>query len=282
MFQEINDGVYRYDTHIKGPNVLIFAGVHGNEISGINACKNIMDDAKSGKFVLKKGKLVIVFANLDAIKLNVRFKDINMNRVFDGIDLNQNLSELTRLRDLKKLFLNVDYFLDLHSTSSDTEPFILCDESDNFFAQKLNAKFILNGVEKFKMFNGISNFFAKKNGSVAITYEAGQHLDNDSFMNALNCIYSLLSEIKMFDFTLINCAPNILELDELILKETNKDFWLKSFKNFTFLKKGTSILNLDSNILSIKHDSFLIMPTPVETVKVGEELCFLAKTKILS
>jgi len=173
MFQEVKEGVFIYDTIVSGPKVLVFAGVHGNEVSGIDACKRIIEDAKSGKFVLKNGKLVIVFANLDAIKLNTRYKDINMNRCFDEIDSSQNLSEYNRLKTLKELFLDVDYFLDLHSTSSKTEPFILCDESDNFFAQSLNAKFILNGVDKFKMFNGISNFYAKKNGSIAINYEAG-------------------------------------------------------------------------------------------------------------
>src|SRR3989344_9145478 len=108
----------------KGENIVIMAGVHGNESFGVTALKEIIPSLS-----IEKGKITIIFANLEAIKQNKRFIEYNLNRCFFKEQANKikNTLEGRTAREIIPYLNQADYLLDIHSSNSkDSVPFMIC------------------------------------------------------------------------------------------------------------------------------------------------------------
>lgn len=114
------------------PVVGIVGCLHGNEKIGheaINLLKRIIP---------KKGTLIFILANQEAMKQNKRFIDSDLNRCFPG-KKNGNHEEKLAQPMLKSLS-GCDYVIDIHSTTADTENFVImtkCDEQTKSLATYL-------------------------------------------------------------------------------------------------------------------------------------------------
>lgn len=123
------EGVWQFDSGITGPNVVITALVHGNELCGAWALVKLLEN----KIRPNKGKLILILCNLDAFNsFNIknhdqsRFVDEDMNRVWSDTKLAQPLTqELRRARALQTYIAQADYLLDLHSMHEEGAPLLL-------------------------------------------------------------------------------------------------------------------------------------------------------------
>src|SRR3989339_723844 len=61
----------------KGGTSIILVGVHGNERCGLEAMDTLLPNLK-----IQKGRMLVAYGNPKAIKQNVRFTDVNLNRMF--------------------------------------------------------------------------------------------------------------------------------------------------------------------------------------------------------
>jgi predicted deacylase len=120
------------DSGKPGPDAMINAVIHGNEICGAIALDFLF---KTG-FKPTVGKLTLAFVNTAAYAKwdasdpgATRFVDEDMNRVWtpEQLDGRADASEeLRRARELRPFFDRVQYLLDIHSMSSHHGALLLC------------------------------------------------------------------------------------------------------------------------------------------------------------
>jgi len=122
------DYVHRFESGKPGPHVLINALTHGNEICGMVAATHLLDN----DIRPRRGTLTVSFANVEAYNafdpdrpFDNRQLVHNLNRIWspDMLDGTEQSPELRRARELRPVVAAADHILDIHSTSSDVEPF---------------------------------------------------------------------------------------------------------------------------------------------------------------
>lgn len=180
----------------QGPVVVVTAGLHGNEPAGVFAILDLLDQLKQAQAPFR-GKLIGLAGNLQALGRSVRYLDADLNRLWrrDLVDAafaqeasapNSHCAEYGELRELYQQIKQIMkdeqgpfYFIDLHTTSSASPPFIPFDDtlSNREFVETFPVPGIL-GIEEF--LPGTMLSYLTRYQVVAIGYEGGQHEDRQS------------------------------------------------------------------------------------------------------
>lgn len=122
------DYVHRFESGRPGPHVLVNALTHGNEFCGMVAATHLLDRGVRPRI----GTLTVSFANVAAYEsfdparpFESRQLVHNLNRIWSPawLDGSDDSPELRRARELRPAVAAADHILDLHSTSSDVQPF---------------------------------------------------------------------------------------------------------------------------------------------------------------
>ena len=187
-----------------GPLLVFFGGMHGNEPAGLFALHEVYHEllALDCEF---HGKFVAIAGNLWALSQQKRYAKYDLNRLWtpEGIERlkNQAFSEDEMSEDIRQqqeIFQCLNelletsekpyYFFDLHTTSSQTEPFILINDTlvNRKFASLYSAPIIL-GIEEF--LEGPLLSYVNELGYIALGFEAGQNDHPASFENHKAFIY---------------------------------------------------------------------------------------------
>src|SRR5690554_1648439 len=177
----------KYGQRRNGPALIVTAGVHGNEPSGIIAFKKVQQSLTQMNLPLR-GELTGLAGNIAALSQNVRLIDKDLNRVCfveneeklkTGMELGYQES-----REFFALIKEVEaaqypgitevYFLDLHTTSSSSQPYISVnrDSGSYSFANKFPL-YIVKGIEDY--IPGHVDYYLNHKGHKGCTIEAGQH-----------------------------------------------------------------------------------------------------------
>ena len=129
------DFVHVLDSGRPGPNVLVQALTHGNEICGALALQWLFDQA----FAPQAGRLTLVFANVAAFARfdpanphRSRYVDEDLNRVWaDEVLFGPRDSvELRRARELQPFIDEAEVLLDIHSMHEPCRPIMVCGTVD--------------------------------------------------------------------------------------------------------------------------------------------------------
>lgn len=129
------DHVQVFDGPQPGPNVLVQALTHGNEICGAHALVWLLEQG----FRPQRGRLTLVFANVEAFSRfdpdaphRSRFVDEDLNRVWSDDALLGPLDsvERRRARALRPFVDAADLVLDIHSMHEDCRPLMVCGTVD--------------------------------------------------------------------------------------------------------------------------------------------------------
>jgi succinylglutamate desuccinylase len=175
----------------RGPLVVVTAGLHGNEPSGIQAARRVLDRLAGDASALR-GELLVAAGNLPALERGVRFVDRDLNRLWSG----ERVAALRRgeiaeptVEDEEMLALldviepSIDAALsegrrvvhvDLHTSSAGGCPFVTCADTlrNRGVALGVPAPLIL-GLEE--QIDGSLIEYVGDKGAVSIASEAGQH-----------------------------------------------------------------------------------------------------------
>ena len=193
---------------IESPTIVILAGIHGNEKAGVLATERVVQKIREDN-ILFEGNLYALLGNVNALEKGIRYETSDLNRIWhkgnidsinDGtIFLDAEVKEQIQIYDKLKEILNENkgpfYFLDLHTTSSTTVPFITI--SDSLNNRKFSSNFsipIVLGIEEY--LDGPLLTYINEFGHVALGFEGGEHHDELSIDKCeafiwLSLVYSM-------------------------------------------------------------------------------------------
>jgi succinylglutamate desuccinylase len=279
-----------YGDFLSEKLLIIVAGIHGNEQSGILAIQQVFDHLKKMNFPVK-GCILALKGNVKAIEENKRFIDKDLNRLWseeqidfvretplEALKTNEDkeqkellyiLEQFTEHREAHTPFL----FLDLHTTSAEGGLFTIVNGNDLSvaMAQKLEVPLILHLDKVIK--NTTLGIFSKKQFS-AIAFEAGQHTHPESVKRIEAAIYILLHEMDIINFSteficenrkiLSQAALSLPKLTEFAYKHTinPEDHFemLPGFNNFDKIVKGQPLAKDKNGPIYASIDGYILMP----------------------
>ncbi|MCK0108242.1 succinylglutamate desuccinylase/aspartoacylase family protein [Flavobacteriaceae bacterium S0825] len=282
----------------NGPTIVFFGGIHGNETAGVFALKEVFEKIKETQV---QGTIYGISGNLKALKTNQRFIDKDLNRVW----LKENLSQLenkTNLnneegeqqelyRILKHILKEEEgpfYFIDLHTTSSKTLPFITI--NDALINRKFSSLFpvpVVLGIEEY--LDGPLLSYINQLGYVSLGFESGQHDDLSAITNNVAFIFLSLiyagaleqGEVQNFhDYydILVNASDKDKEVYEVVYLHRllkTKNFKMKpNFKSFQNVKKGEQLATEENKTIESPYSAKIFMPL---YQKKGSEGFFIIK-----
>ncbi|WP_299363652.1 succinylglutamate desuccinylase/aspartoacylase family protein [Winogradskyella sp.] len=283
--------------HIRGKEpgatIVFFAGIHGNEFAGVNALNSILSTLNEDHI---SGEIIGVYGNIKALKKNKRFIDLDLNRVWTSKYLDQlkndenPKNELSEQKDLFKflegLLASTDqpiYFIDLHTTSSKTLPFITI--NDAMINRKFSACFgipVVLGIEEY--LEGPLLSYLNTLGYVSLGFESGQHVDPQAINNCEAFIYLALyysgnlkhpdpKSFQLYKNRLKKASKQINSVFEVIHKhhiEPNEDFKMKAgFVSFQSVEKDTLLATSNGNPVYSNFSAKLFMPLYQKSGKDG-------------
>lgn len=282
--------VDRVIDHIQGkkggPTVVFFGGVHGNETAGVFALKDVFEEIRSKKIPVN-GEVYAISGNLGALESKQRFQHEDLNRIWfqeriERIVHSREIkhSEEEELSQLFRMLHNIlytgtppFYFMDLHTTSSDTSPFMVLNDSllNRKYASNYPLPIIL-GIEEY--LKGALLSYINELGYVSLGFESGQHDDDKAVESCIEFIrYSLtltqsvnVSEEKRRQLKDViadsgNAPHRFYEIYHQHDIGSKNDFkMLPGFINFQVIPKGVSLAVVDGVQLKTTKKRQIFMP----------------------
>lgn len=187
-----------------GPTVVITGGIHGNEPAGMHAAREVLAELRPRRGLLR-GKVVAFSGNRRALERGVRFVTRDLNRGWHAPELERLAAapehalsiEDREQRELHRAILALEreaarlVFLDLHTTSGPTEPFVCFSDTaqNRTLACALSVNVVL-GLEKSVDASLLS--WASARGHVGVSFEAGQHDDPGAVRRHVGAVWLFL------------------------------------------------------------------------------------------
>ncbi|TFG65402.1 MAG: hypothetical protein E4H28_04295 [Gemmatimonadales bacterium] len=290
----------RFGSDIPGPLVLVVAGLHGNEPSGVAAVKRVAGklNERQPQF---RGEFIAVAGNLGALSKGIRFIERDLNRGWNVRNVARSLDEPVSPEDREQADLldfiipwlrraaGATYVFDLHSTSSDSAPFLtLADTLDNReFGQRLGMPLVL-GIEE--QIDGALLEYLGGFGPICLGVEAGQHdeplsvdLHEAAVWMALTEAGCLTRDTHLFD--MVECRrriavaraglPHVFEVVYRRGIEPGDGFRMEpGHRNFERVQAGQIIARTNEGPVEIPQTAWLFLPSYQE---LGDDGYFLVR-----
>lgn len=286
----------RFQGHERGPLFIVFGGIHGNEIAGIQAIQIILRmlevEPLTNPDFKYKGRFVGMAGNLAALKENKRYINQDMNRMWDDENVTRILStDLDRLENeereiallMRTIKKEIDdykpdkvYFLDIHTTTAYGGIFTLPSESEEslYIAKQMHAPVILGFL---KNISGTTlHYFNTENMGIdttIVTFEGGQHYEVLSIYRSVSAIANYMRSIHSVrkrdveshhDDLLKQYAEGLPQIAELIYKhpiEVSDSFKMEEgFHNFEHIEKGELLARDKNGEIHSPYDGMILMP----------------------
>ena len=277
-------GVARITADMTGPRVVMFGGIHGDEVSGVHAIEKLLFDFFGGKRILMRGTLTLVRANEHALAVERRYVKHNLNRLFRdgyGSEIDGASYEFMRAQELKTIFQSCDYFLDFHSAPIAQEPFLVAEQRAVDFFAKLGIPKIMTGWSKFSSgpIGGDAENYANTHGAMSATLESGSHFEKCSIDVAYKTAITFLSLLGVIEGTEEQSASQVEVFDvyAVMTKEGDDFRYAGEVKNFQLIRKGEAFAIQNGRPMTVLEDSCLLIPMRPEDTRIGEEVCYLGR-----
>ncbi len=290
------DHVWSWDTGTPGPNVMVQALTHGNEICGAIALDWLLDlmQPADGAAPLRPvtGRLTLAFANTDAFARwdpsdpdRSRYVDEDYNRVWADEALlgSRDSVELRRARRLRPFVDDAHYLLDLHSMHDPCRPIMVCGatgrggEKSAEYARRLGVPadlLIDTGHPAGLRMIERGAFGDPRDPRTAILIECGQHWERRAALVAKDTLLRFLRVTGSFDSGSIDPLLATVGLEpaprQQVIRVTEavvaKSLDFRFARRFTGLEvvpcKGDVIaIDRDTIVRAPYDDTVLVMPS---------------------
>ena len=280
----------------RGPLLICFGGMHGNEPAGVEALDLMFKMLEVEPITNPNfgfcGRILGIKGNVKAFRKGQRFveKDLNRQWTKENVEkvkktplhkLDAEDQELKEVLELVEEEIEVyqperTVILDLHTTTAFGGIFsIATDDPESIrIGVELHAPVITG------LLNGISgttlHFFNQENfgeNMVAVTFESGQHDERLSVNRAIAAITNLMRTVgcvraedveNRHDALLIEYSKGLPKVAELIMAHTIKpgdNFeMIPNYKNFQSVRKGDLLAKDRHGNIYAQEDGHILMP----------------------
>ena len=267
----------------KTPTVVFFGGIHGNEVAGVIALQKVMEQLKSENISLN-GNFYAIAGNLKALEQGKRYLDVDLNRIWTNKELeNKELLSTKEFEEREEVYQVIKgiiasnkgpfYFIDLHTTSSETKPFITISDSLNNrkFSKAFSIPTVL-GIEEF--LDGPLLTYINEFGHIALGFEAGSHYKEASIDHCIAFIWLALEasgcidkrEIKKFSFykhylSMFNDKQEFYAINYRYHIKEKEDFAMNvGFSNFENISENQPLAISNSQSIKAVQKGKIFMP----------------------
>jgi succinylglutamate desuccinylase len=290
----LGDGIVRFEPEgAVLQSVVASAGIHGDETAPIEILSMLVADIASGKAVLQS-RVLVIFGNIDAMRASCRYRDDDLNRLFNGRYLQLAAShEAPRAAELENVtrafFAGADadaahakWHIDMHTAirPSVFEQFALLPYTGAPLSrvmfdwlQDAGLSAVLLHKEKSNTF---THFTAEQSGALACTLELGKvrafgHNDLSRFAASDAALRRLIAGLA----PIAPIAPSnqMLKVFTVVgqIDKQSEAFKLHvagDVANFTPFARGTVLAEDDDYTYEVLRDEErIVFPNP--TVKPG-------------
>ena len=289
-YRESNTGtpyVHRFDSGMPGPNVLVVALTHGNEICGAIA----LDRLLQMEVRPARGKLTLAFANIAAFSrfdaqnpFSSRFVDEDFNRVWTPETLGgtRDTVELRRARELLPFVSEADYLLDIHSMLEPSPPVMICGPLDKGIRFAFDIGIPEHVVSDTGHANGtrmrdFGGFGDPKSGRNALLIECGQHWEHNAARVAWQCLWRFLKRVGVVDEGAadrqIEPAPGpqkLIRVTTAVIANSSAFRFAKPFTGLEIVPREGDVIAWDGDqaVRAPYDNCVLVMPVP-NNIKTG-------------
>lgn len=277
--------------HIKGeepgPTIIMVGGIHGNEPGGVKALQEVVQEIQDKQLRIK-GNFYAISGNLWALRRGERYYKHDLNRLWTeervtalkkgDVDLNdEDIKQQKEICDLIVSILENEqgpyYFMDLHTTSSPTIPFLTVNDSllNRKYTQQYPVPLIL-GIEEY--LDGPLLSYINELGYVAFGFEGGQHDDPGAIENHVAfCWLSLVfaGALSKKDIPFDNyyyhlheatkSQQNVFEIFYRYEVKEGEEFRMKpGYVNFEAISEGQELATSNGEVIRASRDGQIFMP----------------------
>ena len=276
--------VHIFNSTQAGPTILLQAGLHGDEINGVETLRRMLEN---GDFTISKGTVIVVPI------LNI-FGFIHFSRdVPDGKDVNRSfpgnktgsLASRIAYHYTQEILPQIDFGLDLHTGGGQRHNFpqIRFTEGDEMsmrLAKLFNAPFSFAS----NLISGSFRKAAHKLGKPIAVYEAGESMrfDEDAIEIGIKGIKNVLMGLGMIVNQPKHGASVLLEYRRW-LRAPRAGMFIPEIKNGAPMKKGQN-LGMVTDTLAKKHkkikapfDGYIICINHQAVVNQGDALFHIGR-----
>ncbi|MDO5656116.1 MAG: succinylglutamate desuccinylase/aspartoacylase family protein [Flavobacteriaceae bacterium] len=248
--------VFVYRAQEPGPRILFSAGLHGDEINGVEIVRNILDNKL---FKVTRGMVVCVpIINVYGFIYFSRYvpdgKDVN--RSFPG-SANGSLASKVAYTVMHHIVPYIDFGIDYHTGGSQRTnyPQIRGDFSDPEIldlAKRTHAPFLIHSG----MIPGSFRMEAYEKGKKLIVYEGGESLRFDKFAisEGINCAHRLLHSFNMASEMPQPCLSSNIIKDTSWYRSPDSGMWIPLREYGDFVETGQNIGYVTSPYGDFKSD----------------------------
>jgi predicted deacylase len=297
------EGVWHFDSGAPGRHVLITAIIHGNELCGAWALKDLLE----AELRPNRGSLTLAFCNLaafdqfnpDAVDAS-RFVEKDMNRVWSDAVLARGASvESRRAAVLEPFVRRADWLLDIHSMHERSAPLLLTGmQARNLaLAKQLKAPehiVVDAGHAEGVRMRDFADFGAPDDlRTRSLLAECGLHTDPASHGVARDVVFRFLRESQTVDPTHLESAcgawkqPDaqaqwVLEVTQAVVAVSDRFRFERHFSGLEMIAEAGSVIgwNDDLPVSTPYPDCVLVMPSRRQAAK-GVTVVRFAKRRSL-
>lgn len=291
IIEQIGDAIWKVQSGQPGPSLAILGGTHGNELTGIEVVKKLVEKFSQNPAELVSGTLYLALGNLEAIKINERGSggERDLNRMFEQTRFDQDPDgtyEDARAREIaSKVLDHADIFIDIHSDHKPSEPFLVCSNSPKheavyrwFTTDKIvtDPDYMMGGRPV------TTDEYVDLHGGIGICYETGYAQDTSRINEVYEDTLNILRDQKMIQDGVALTSPAPKEtlrlVDRIIIDERGFKFADNMGKNSFQAFKAGDILGYQGNDPFIaKQDGCFIFPKPEKLFWKGTPATWIAE-----
>ncbi len=268
-----------------GPRVFVTAAVHGDELNGIAACRQLLDTVDASE--LRGILMVVPIVNVLGVQMGSRYLPDrrDLNRAFPGSHSGSMAARIARLV-LEEVIAGSDAGIDLHTAANHrfNVPQIRLDTSDEDslgLAVAFGAPFVLDA----RLREGSLRAVAADRDVPVLTFEGGgpHRFDTDAIDVARRGVLRVLARLDMIDE-----APPPAHESPMVLHESR---WLRADRGGMLemhvepgdhvsagqpLWTTVSPMGAEHNVHEAEEEGYVIGSTTLPLVQPGQALLHVA------
>jgi succinylglutamate desuccinylase len=234
------DRPYILDSGEPGPRLLIIGGIHGDEICGVNAIREISSHPE--QYSPSRGSLILVYGNPAAIEKNTRYIDEDLNRTFIETGknpLSENVSlERGRMRQLRAWMNDSDVLLDIHASfTPESQPFIICERNALSITPYLPIDTVCFGFDSVQP--GGTDWYMNSKGKIGICVECGYLENIQGTTTALNICRAVIAMLGMNQNQITTLSQQYFQATQQYFTRTDSFRLERKYADFERILKGT-------------------------------------------